>query len=522
MAWGEIAHQVRTLAAALIRCGVSPGDRVVQLSENSDRWIIADLAIQMAQAVHVALDARLSGQQAAEQISGSDARVVIVSTPAQACKLAHFADQLAVDIHWVSHQHCPQQIGRSSISWLDPLLVRVSKQEADRAQQQALSRLGPESLATIIYTSGTTGRSKGITLSQRNLVWNATATVAAHQRGPGDLQLCILPLSHVFARTCDLYTWIVQGSQLALAESRETVLADCRQVRPTVINGVPYFYQRVYRQWQQDGCSCSLPDLLGGRVRECCCGGAPLSGELSDAFEQQGVLLLPGYGLTEASPVVAVSTPGQYKRGTVGRPIPGVQVRIAGDGELLTRGPHVMVGVWNDDAATRQVIRDGWLHTGDIAHLDEDGFVTITGRKKELIVMAVGTKVVPTHVEQLLCRDPLIQQAMVVGEGRNYLAALIVPDWDRLRAELAAGHLSAVDPEANWDGAVLGSTAVRQLYRDRISHQLSGVAHHQQVRQFTLLGRSFSAEQGELTPKMSLRRKEIEAHFAREIKAMYE
>jgi long-chain acyl-CoA synthetase len=356
-------------------------------------------------------------------------------------------------------------------------------------------------------------------LTQRNLVSNAAATAEAHQRGPGDLQLCFLPLSHAFARTCDLYTWIVQGSQLALAESRETVLADCRRFRPTVINAVPYFYQRVYRQWRQQSGTISLRELLGGRVRECCCGGAPLSDDLSDAFEQQDVRLLPGYGLTEASPVVAVSTPHQYKRGAVGRPIPGVQVCVADDGELLTRGPHVMAGLWRDEATTRQVIRDQWLHTGDLAHVDPQGFVTITGRKKELIVMAVGSKVVPTHVEQLLCRDPLIQQAMVVGDGRNCLAALIVPDRGRLLAEISGEHTPAADAPSGCHVVDLDSATVRQLYSQRITQQLSGVAHHQQVRHFRLLSRPFSAEHGELTPKMTLRRTVIEAKNARENEA---
>jgi long-chain acyl-CoA synthetase len=305
---------------------------------------------------------------------------------------------------------------------------------------------------------------------------------------------------------------------LALAESRETVLEDCAAIGPTVINGVPYFFQQVRRLLLQQGRAddpAALRDLLGGRI--CCCnsGGAPLPDCLYDFYRQRGVPLLQGYGLTEASPVVATSSPQQPLRGSVGQPLPGTDVRIASDGEILTRGPHVMLGYWQDPPATQQVLRDGWLHTGDLGRLDQEGFLWITGRKKELIVLSVGKNVAPAQLESLLTSDPLIEQAMVVGDGRSYLTALIVPHHERLDEELSS------QPGDDADGLRLQDRQVQQLFQQRIEKCLSCLSHHEQVRRFTLLGRSFTVDRGELTPKLSLRRSVIQQHFAEEIEAMY-
>ena len=283
----------------------------------------------------------------------------------------------------------------------------------------------PDEVATILYTSGTVGEPKGVMLSARNLVSNARSILAAFGANPDELRLNLLPLSHIFARTCDLYVWVFEQSRMGLAESRETVLDDCRKLPPTMLNGVPYFFDKVYRGLCQHGLAeqlGSLKAMLGGNVRMCISGGAAISEPLMAAYRRHGVPLLQGYGLTEASPVVTASTLDADQCGSVGRPLPGVEVRVAGDGEILVRGENVMLGYYQDSAATSAALQGGWLHTGDLGSLDEEGFLRITGRKKEIIVTLSGKNIAPNFLESLLTQEPLIAQAMVVGDNRPYLS----------------------------------------------------------------------------------------------------
>jgi long-chain acyl-CoA synthetase len=342
-------------------------------------------------------------------------------------------------------------------------------------------------------------------LSHENIASNATAVCEAHAVSSDHTMLCILPLSHIYARTCDLYTWIVSGSKMVLAESRETLLRDCQLVRPTALNAVPFVYQRV-----MDGvCNSIAADkraalrvAFGGRMETLFCGGAPAAPDVESWYADQGLPLLPGYGLTEASPVIAVTTRHARRLGTVGQAIPGIENRIAPDGELLTRGPHVMLGYWQDEAATAEVIQNGWLHTGDLAEIDADGFLTIRGRKKELIVLSTGKKVSPTRVESLLTASPLIDQAAVFGEGRCGLIALIVP--------AACGLARSSEQVTTRDQITADITA-------EITHCLAHAAHEEQIHRFVLLDRPFSIERGELTAKMSLCRSVIARNFAAEL-----
>jgi long-chain acyl-CoA synthetase len=399
------------------------------------------------------------------------------------------------------------------------LMNEATETEAKAVGKQASAATSPSSLATILYTSGTTGEPKGVMLTQHNLVSNAVATVEQFDMQESDRRLNFLPLSHIFARLCDLYTWLVCGYQLGLAESRDSVLADCAALRPTLLNGVPYFYDRVRRtlieQGRQDEPG-ALRNILGGEVRTCASGGAALPDLVFDFYWERSVPLLQGYGLTETSPVITMSTPAHVRRGSSGRPIRDVEVRIASDGEIVTRGPHVMAGYYRQPQATAEVIRDGWFHTGDLGRLDEDGFLFITGRKKEILVTSGGKNIAVIHLESLLTEDPLILQAVVVGDGRDYLTALIVPNPDLLRQEITARGIVAGSREE-----ALVHPAVLDLYRERIQHRLRTVSQYEQVRRFRLLPRGFTIDSGELTPKLSLRRKEIEANYRAEINDMY-
>jgi long-chain acyl-CoA synthetase len=506
--WGEYFDDVCRYAAALVQLGVRAGDRVAQVSENRYEWIVLDLAVHACQAVHVAMHCSLSGPQIAEQVTDCEPVLIIASEPDQTEKLAAVAERLPVGVEVISHCRLRELAGEANID------------EGRALVERAVAELGPQSLATILYTSGTTGEPKGVMLSHGNLTSNAHGCCIAlgADSGPDTLRLCWLPLSHIYARTSDMYCWLRAGSQMALARSRDTLIADCATTRPTFINGVPYFYDKLLRHLQSTGHADepgALLALLGGRMRACCAGGAALSDETARFFQRQGVLLVQGYGLTESAPVITTCTRAAQRIGTVGPPLTDVEVRIADDGEVLTRGPHVMLGYWKKPTATAEAIRDGWLHTGDLGAL-EDGFLRITGRKKELLVLTSGKNIAPSLLERLLCDDPLIAQAMVVGDGRNYLTALIVPDPENLKSEISNLKLSIASPEE-----ALTHPQVCASYRQCIDARLAELSPQEQVGKFTLIGRAFSVADEELTPTLKLRRSIIVAHFNAEIAAMY-
>jgi long-chain acyl-CoA synthetase len=493
--WRDVHSLVLRTAVALRDWGIEPGDRVAQWSENRLEWIVCDLALQWLAAVHVPLHANLPAEQAAIQILHSGATRVLVSGAAQLEKLRSVESQLPRGLACLAFDECDGQLAGHPVLQLASLVPpqldpRNESELTDRAQ----SRVASGTLATILYTSGTSGGPKGVMLTHGNLASNAAATWPATGERADDLKLAFLPLSHIFARTCDLYVWIACGNRLALAETRETVLDDCQRVRPTWINAVPYFYDKLCQlAGTEESAAARLRELLGGQIRSCQCGGAAVQQTTFDFFWQHGVPLFPGYGLTEASPVVSVSAPDAVRWGAVGRPPAGVEVRLADDGEILTRGPHVMQGYWQDEAATTETIRDGWLYTGDLGAWDEHGLLQIRGRKKELIVTATGHKIQPGRLEMLLVQDPRIEQAFVTGDARGFPIALIVPQ-----------PLGAADDDHRLEPEL----------RQRIDARLAGLSPYEQIRRFAVLPRPLSMEHGELTPKASLRRAEIVGNWS--------
>tara|TARA_B100001123_G_scaffold224952_1_gene253249 strand:- start:809 stop:2335 length:1527 start_codon:yes stop_codon:yes gene_type:complete len=496
---------------------------VVQVSENRLEWIVCDLAIQLARAVHVPLHATLSGRQIVEQLIDSGAKKAFLSDRSQLTKLTAHIAELPTDLEcWVfdSVDDCP---GGVSVASLAQLESRGDLSEAARVLKDAQQQVTSDTLATLIYTSGTTGEPKGVMLTHGNFYSNTHATIAAIDMAREDHRLTFLPLSHVFARTCDLYTWLMIGYQLSLAESRETVLSDCQELKPTTLNGVPYFFDKVRRylvSQQAEVADGALRDLLGGRMRMCCSGGAALPEHVFDFYWQQQIPLLEGYGLTETSPVITVSTPQHYRRKSAGRAISGVEIQIENE-EILTRGPHVMCGYYQKSAATQEVMSDGWFCTGDLGYLDDDGFLFITGRRKELLVLASGKNVAPVYLESLLLEEPLIAQVLVVGDHRSFLSALVVPDCELLKKKIhEQGQMSAGDLEQTWP-SMLTDPSVIELFSSLIACQLSDVSHHEQVRRFSLLPDPFSIDRGEVTAKLSLRREVIGEHYSAQIEAMY-
>jgi long-chain acyl-CoA synthetase len=512
--WEQLAADVLRMAQLLKGWDVQPGDRVVQIADNRYEWVLLDLALHTLGAVHVPVHPTLSGEQMMFQIQDSGAKVVCFDGQATADKLSECSP--LAEVTYSAYDAVAGPIHAAQVHPIGSLLPEMPARELPDPPD-----LRSDDLATILYTSGTTGEPKGVMLSHGNLVSNTLAVLQVMDHHEEELRLAFLPLSHIFARTCDLYTWIAAGSQLAQAETRLTVLPDAAEIRPTALNAVPFFYERVAKgalEMENAGVpkSESVKRLFGGSLRYGCSGGAALPENLYDFFEERGLTILQGYGLTESSPVISASGPTSNRRGAVGRSVPGVEVRISEDGEILTRGPHVMQGYYRRPAATEESIREGWLHTGDLGRLDEDGFLYVTGRKKEILVTSAGKNVAPVLIESLLTQDPLIHQALVVGDGRKCLGALVVPNMEHLQEVVEQRQL----PVHQRDEALV-HPEVREIYAERIRDRLSKLARHEQVVHFCLLPRPFGIEWGELTPKLSLRREVIQEHFAAEIEQLY-
>lgn len=510
-------------AAALVDVGIQPGDRVGLFSENRVEWLIADMGIMTAAAVNVPPHAPLSARQVHFQLADAGVRWLFVSGREQREKVEQvrgelpllqgivcFDDNAAGDnaagvIPWAGFL----QRGRRELRRLAPELTRRE------------AALGPDDLATIMYTSGTTGNPKGVMLTHANLVSNVMSALEAQPRGPHDVVLSWLPFSHIYARTVDHYQSLAAGVLLCLAESAETLIDDLSEVQPTHLSCVPRFYEKVLS-------AVATPDsketgrrlrkIFGPRIEWLGSGGAPLPKAIGEAFREAGLVILEGYGLTESSPVISFNRKTNNRIGTVGLPLPGVEVAIGPDGEVLCRGSNVMKGYWNNPEATAEALHDGWLHTGDLGKLDAEGFLTITGRKKELLVLSNGKKVVPPYIEGLLLGDDCIDQAVIYGEGRSFLSALIVPHWQNLRQALAAEG-SDVDHKAPEE--LVRHPAVLTFLRKRIDAALGDVATWEQVRKFLVLPHPFTVAAEELTVSLKLRREVIFSKYRTELEALY-
>lgn len=510
--WNELKIEVEQVARYLVSCGVTSGDRVVQLSENRREWIVVDLAVLLIDAVHVPLHVSYGKSQIKWMVDHCGAIFAFASTEDQATKLMASQKLKQIVVY-----ETPLKLVKSSKfrAYFD--IETTNTADVDLTVEHSLPKA--ESTASIVYTSGTTGHPKGVVLSHQNLMGNASEVLSTYEVSQGIRRLVFLPLSHVYARTCDLYVWLLQGGELMLARSRETILDDCQSFHPTVINAVPYFYEKVVTRLKSSGKSEQpniLSQTLGGQIRMCACGGAALPDYVCNYFHTQDVPLYQGYGLTETSPVISTSRKDRSRLGSVGTVLPSVEVKIAEDGEIMTRSPYVMQGYYHDDDATAEVIQDDWLHTGDLGYLDEEGFLFINGRKKDLAVTATGKNICPAQLEILLTADPLIAQAIIVCEGRKFVSALIVPDPEHLRAEIKRNRL--------WIFSKRGALRHRKVikwYQQRITNALKDRASYEQVQRFHLMDRGFTLETGEMTPKLSLKRNVIESNLKMQIEAMY-
>jgi long-chain acyl-CoA synthetase len=513
--WDAYREQALACAAALVDCGIRSGDRVGLLAENSVPWLIADLGILAAAAVNVPPHAPLTARQIHFQLAEGGVRWLFVSNRAQLEKVRRMRTELP-DLQGVVafERDAASNDAEPWATFLQRGRRALPRLRAELARREMA--LGPDDLATIMYTSGTTGTPKGVMLTHGNLLSNAAACNEASPRLEGAVMLSWLPFSHIYARTADFYVSLVSGALLCLGESAETVVQNLADVQPTHMSSVPRFYEKLLATVgaadpQETGRR--LRALFGPRVDWLGSGGAPLPPHIAQTFHDAGLLLLQGYGLTESSPVITFNRNTHYKLDSVGQAIPGVEVKAAPDGEVLTRGPHVMKGYWNNPAATAEALRDGWLYTGDLGQLDADGFLTITGRKKDLLVLSNGKKVVPTYLEGLLLTDSCIDQAVIYGEGRNFLTALIVPHWDNVRQALGASPAT--------EEVLATQPAVQELLRRRIDAVLADVSSCEQVKRFLVLPRPFSMAAEELTVSLKLRRSVVFAKHQAALEALY-
>jgi long-chain acyl-CoA synthetase len=520
VSWQEYRSAAVACAAALIEVGIMPGDRVGLVAENRLEWLIADMGILTAGAVTVSPHAPLTARQIHYQLADAGTRWLFVSTREQADKIRQVRAELPELRGVVAFDRAA--VGSDVASWAG--FLQRGRQAVVPLNLELLRReraLGLDDLATIMYTSGTTGNPKGVMLTQGNLVSNACACNEASPREADAVLLCWLPFSHIYARTVDHYLTLVAGPTLCLAESAETIVDDLAEVKPTHMSSVPRFYEKVLSAVgspEPEKVRRRLHDLFGPRIDWLGSGGAPLPPAIAEAYRAAGLLVLQGYGLTESSPVISFNRKGHFKLDTVGQLLPGVEVAIAPDGEVLTRGPHVMKGYWNDSENTAEAIRDGWLYTGDLGKLDAEGFLSITGRKKELLVMSSGKKVVPPYLEGLLVADDCIDQAVIYGEGRNFLTALIVPNWGNVRRALRdEDHPVDGQPEET----LTQDPAVLALLRRRMDAALADVCGWEQVKKFIVLPRPFTVAADELTVSLKLRRSVVFAKYRQELEALY-
>ncbi len=561
-AWESISAErtlsdVQQLALGLVALGVDPGDRVGILSENRYEWPVCDLAALSIGAATVPIYPTLTADQCAYMLRDAGAKVLFVSSAEQLSKILGVLDRLPKLATTVVLDAVPLE-GPQTLAWADLLQRGAAARRADGTLwAERVAAVRPDDLATIIYTSGTTGEPKGAMLTHSNISSNVAAGLQVMKLRPDDRCLSFLPLCHIFERMAGLYAMLQGGVTIAYAQSPETVAEDALEVRPTVLLGVPRFYEKVYGRVMEaahtmpayrrallhwglavgrrvatatfagrkpdawTGLEAALAERLvfskirarvGGRLRFCISGGAPLNPEVMSFFYAIGIPVYEGYGLTETSPVICLTPAARPKPGCVGPPLPGVEVRIGDEGEILTRGPHVMKGYFNDPEATARALEGGWFHTGDIGELDADGYLKITDRLKELIVLAAGKKVAPQPIENRLKSSEWITEAVLVGDRRPFIACLVVPDYAKLRT-LVPGVEGT---------ALIEHPKVLETIQRVVDGINAGLARFEQIKRFALIERELSQEAGELTPSLKIKRRIVDQHFAARIETLYE
>jgi long-chain acyl-CoA synthetase len=573
IAWDDAAAEVRHLSWGLMRLGVEPGDRVAIISETNRHWTACDQAILSAGAVTVGIYPTSRQDDIAFILRDAAVRVVIVESPAQATALLKRADLAERLAHILVIRPDPAALassappGATTVAALASIIApeRADSPDGRRAALARVEAIAPTDLAALVYTSGTTGPPKGVELSHDNLVSAARAFSTIMPMGPSDVSLIYLPLAHVLQRI-SIYTGLITGGRGVYLENPEQLPAALAEVRPTVLAGVPRVYEKVQARilervaaqpaarqrifhWALDvgrrhahalreGRPSSprlraehaladrlvlrrIRDAMGGRIRFLVSGAAPIGMDTLEFFHAAGLLILEGYGLTESSAAAAVNRVDAYRFGTVGRAVPGCELRLADDGEIMLRGASVFTGYWNRPDANAEAFTEGaadarWFRTGDIGTLDADGYLRITDRKKDIIVTAAGKNVAPQPIENALRALPLIEHACVIGDCQRYLVALFTLDPGGVRAWARDAGIDATD---------IGALAENQQVLDAIEAHVTAVnqtlASFETIKRFAVLPEPFTVERALLTPTLKLRRRAIATEYDQLIERLY-
>ncbi len=567
LTWSQMGERVHHAAAGLVELGLRPGEVVGLLAESGPEWVLADLATVSAGCADAAIYDAATAAHVQHILNDGAVRLVFVSSEAQLEKVFSVCEQVetlelvvALDETVEAPAEVPEGLRYLSILELEALGQGAEVMaEVDRR----IEALGEDDLLTLIYTSGTTGEPKGVRITHGNMAANCDACGRAIPVRSDDVLLSFLPLSHSFERMAGYYMAVLWGgATVFFAEGIGRLFHNMREVRPTLMTGVPRVFEKVYAQFHSgiehadpvrrkllemalhvgrkasrlrqkgqeprgllalqlamahDQVFSRMVDRLGGRIRFFICGGAPLSKEVAQFFHACGLLILEGYGLSEASPVVAVNRPEAFRFGSVGRPLDDVRVRVSReDGEILVRGPNVMQGYHRLPEETAAVLDDGWLATGDIGRFDDDGFLYVTDRKKDLFKTSTGRYIAPQRLERLLCTSSVVDQACVVGDGRPYCVALVVPDFAELEAFAASKGLGALDRIALAEHPV-----VKKRVRKAIDRVNNGLERHEAIRTFRLLTDPFTEQNGMLTPSKKVRRRAVLQRLAGPIESLY-
>ncbi len=550
----QIYHRVHSLSEAFLSWGCRKGDRIALISENRWEWVVTDFGILAIGAVNVPIYPTLTGDQIAVLLADAGCRIAVVSTRQQFDKLNAVRGQTHLEHILMMDGNAPQgAIGFSKIiagaddagPYRDPVFDALARS------------VTPEDLATLIYTSGTTGEPKGVMLTHGNIASNQNVAVTGYSFDQSDACISFLPLSHITARALD-YVMYGHGSQVVYCSNFDKLPQAMKEVRPTVFVGVPRVYEKIRQAVEQkssvspvkkrllawalgigrhhgdavyDGRQPSsflwklanklvfskVREAFGGRVRVWVSGGAPLGIDTAKWFASAGIAVWEGYGLTETSPVIALNNPEVHRMGAVGKPLPNIELKLASDGELLVRGPSVFSGYWQKPAANAESFdMEGWFLSGDIAQFDDDGFLYITDRKKELLKTSGGKLVAPQPIENKLKNSVMVGQVALVGDKHKFISALISPNFAALEGWAKHASLEGADRKT-----LVSDSRVVSLYAEIVRDANSGLANFETIKRFRLVPDEWSQESGELTPSMKLKRRVINVKYASEIDELY-